>query len=341
MVKKYRPWGSLGWVLSRIPKTKWSIFGSLATEDRSLSTWHILKQDNALYRTTLLEIEDPVSQETVRINSKLYQLRKLKIAERKKQFIDAGGLLSEIEQLDLFGRFDVIVNNVNDFIRQSNGDILFDISALPKRLFFPALKLMMQSSLVKNLLVTYTIPKEYSTSFLSADHEPWRHLPLFAPPYPEPSLEVFVIGLGLETLGLPELLEHDYRDVKVKLLFPFPPGPPLYQRTWEFVRSLENNLPSQSREPVRVNARDTSEVFDQICAASENGKQYAILAPYGPKPMSLAVCIYATLASSPVYYTQPRIYNPQYSVGVSIVNGKPETYCYCVRLDGTNFYDLS
>jgi len=56
--------------------------------------------------------------------------------------------------------------------------------------------------------------------------------------------------------------------------------------------------------------------------------------------MSLAMCIFATLTNSAVYYIQPRVYNPAYSFGVNYRSGVREIYCYCVRLQGQDLYAL-
>ena len=205
-------------------------------------------------------------------------------------------------------------------------------------------KLLLSSKEVIDLVVTYTVPEEYAPmeQDLAEDPEPWRHFPMFSPPYPEPSEKepkTFLLGLGFQPLGLPELLEHGYHNIKVVLLFPFPPGPPNYQRTWEFVYQLENSLPSQ-KEIRRVNALDPSDAFDHILKATDTGKEYVIIAPYGPKPISLAMCIFAVIGSYPVYYTQPRIYNPRYSTGVQEIRGIKQVYAYCLRLGGRDIYSI-
>src|SRR5947207_322696 len=110
--------------------------------------------------------------------------------------------------------------------------------------------------------------------------------------------------------------------------------------SWEFVRRLESGLPRHGNEPIRVHALDVSEAFDHIRSATDNGRRYSILAPFGPKPISVAMGIYAALSKNPVYYTQPRAYNPNYSSGTKRIEGQPQTYGYCVRLEGRDLYKL-
>ena len=82
----------------------------------------------------------------------------------------------------------------------------------------------------------------------------------------------------------------------------------------------------------RVHALDTSEAFDRICDITNHGRHDSILAPYGPKPISLAIALFAIQNGSPVYYTQPNYYSPEYSSGIK------ETYGYWIKKDGTNLY---
>jgi hypothetical protein len=131
----------------------------------------------------------------------------------------------------------------------------------------------------------------------------------------------------------------DRQGVEFKLLFPFPPGPPNFQRNWKFVAQLEQTLPLRS-EPIRVEAYNVSDTFDHIVELTSRGTRPAVFAPYGPKPMSLAMCLFAILSGSPVYYTQPQTYHPEYSIGVKEVGGFPLSYAYCIRLNGRDLYSL-
>lgn len=330
----FRPWGLLPWLFEKLPDSDWSFFGCLSTEDRSLAAWSTIRAQKPIAGNTLLiQINDPES-------SRYRTLSEIKLKERLEEFERLGGSLKDIENHQLFEPTQLIVNGVTTFINHCTGNVVLDISSFPKRFFFPIIRLMLQTKAISSLIVTYTVPERYSTDSLSEDPEPWRSLPLFAPPYPEPDPTVFVIAMGFETLGLPSFVGDAYHNLAVKMLFPFPPGPPNFQRTWEFVRNVENNLAHKGVEPIRVDARDISDAFDLICSVTDHGKQYAIFAPYGPKPISLAIAIYATLKMSPVYYTQPRVYNPYYCSGIAKIDSIPEIYAYCLRLSGQDYYSL-
>jgi hypothetical protein len=73
---------------------------------------------------------------------------------------------------------------------------------------------------------------------------------------------------------------------------------------------------------------------------SEAGARPTVLVPYGPKPISLAMCLFATVTNSSVYYAQPRTYNPLYSQGVAIQNEKRLCYAYALKLGGRALYGV-
>jgi hypothetical protein len=145
--------------------------------------------------------------------------------------------------------------------------------------------------------------------------------------------DLAIIGVGFVPLGLPDLLIGQYQNAEVKLLFPHPPGPPNYQRNWEFVRKIVDSYPRLSLNDMqRVHALDMSDAFDKICQITNKGAYKSILAPYGPKPVSLAMALYAIEEGSPVYYTQPSYYAADYSSGIK------ETYAYWIVKTGTRLY---
>jgi hypothetical protein len=157
--------------------------------------------------------------------------------------------------------------------------------------------------------------------------------------------KALIVGLGYEPLGLPQILRYpEFTQNRVLLLFPFPATPAGYLRNWEFVRNLDSEVgPNYNHEPIRVNGYDVSTIFDLILRHTDQAKEPVVFAPYGTKPMSLAMCLYACShpENSSVYYTQPKSYNPRYSSGIKMVNGEPDTFAYCIRLDGKDLYSTA
>jgi hypothetical protein len=327
----YRPWGLLHWTLERAPDVSWSVLGCLSPEERCLATWHTLRELKRLSSSCLIRIESPESRFTKRINQKL--------SIRISQFLSLGGRETSVQNHGLFARTGEIMEFVNEFLNESGPNIILDITCFPKRFFFPIIKLMLRErDLVENLIVAYGIPNSYPTEPLAENFLEWRTLPLFGASDIDHDPEILVINVGHLAMGLPDEIEHIGPDVAVKLIFPFPAGPQSFQKSWNFVRIIEKNLRPYSIELRNVDANDTTDAYEHLLAITDQGKLRTILAPYGPKPISLAMCLFANSTGSPVFYTQPRVYNPDYSLGIREVDGYPEVYGYCIRLKGKDYY---
>jgi hypothetical protein len=326
----YRPWGMLPWVLEHSPKLNWSFLGCLSFEERSLAARETALKACSIVQTYLAEVIDPPSRFQAATEEQL--------KERRQEYLTSGGHEDDIRKHLLFARNGELISMIDTVIARSDGNILLDMTSLPKRFFFPACRLLLKSSDVKSLIVTYATPMRYSQSPLAEDFQDWRALPLFAGSPETP--EILIVNVGHLAMGLPDQIEHGSPRMDVKLLFPFPNAPESYQLTRQFLRSVEHNLRGAAPQIKHVNGMDVSDSFDHICALAEDGGKRVLFAPYGPKPTSLAMCIYATLNESPVFYTQPRAYNPDYSRGIRMVDGSNQVYAYCLRLEGHDFYAM-
>ena len=56
--------------------------------------------------------------------------------------------------------------------------------------------------------------------------------------------------------------------------------------------------------------------------------------------MSLGMCLFAVRTNSEVFYTQPAVYNPKYSIGIAKKNGIADVQAFAIRLDGIEFYTI-
>jgi len=330
---RYRPWGLLPWLLEHLPPVQWSLIGSLGTEERCLSAWQFLTQMKRLERTYLFGIEDPISRYKTETDNRL--------ALRTAVFNAGGGVATDVHPKPLFARTGEIISIAEEFVISGARHIVLDITSLPKRFFFPLVKVLMRSHNVESLLATYTMPIRYCNDPLAEDFLEWRALPLFSGSETTDKPEMLIVNVGYLAMGLPDQIEHGSPRMEVKLLFPFPNSPASYQKTWQFVRTIEHNLRGATTEMKHVHAMDVSDAFDDIVTLTDRGKRRALFAPYGPKPISLAMCIYAILTDSPVFYTQPRTYHPDYSVGVMETAGLPTIQAYCLRINGKDCYSLA
>jgi hypothetical protein len=282
----------------------------------------------------MLQLIDPPSIYTPEIDARTRR----KLAEYRR----LGGSPEDVQSFELLAESYQLLETIDDYVAASAGSVVLDISSMPKRFFFPIVRKLLGSKTIRDFAVTYTHGERHFLGSLAEDPEPAAHLPLFAPSYPEKDPQLLAIGLGLQPLGLPEILEDSSAVPNVQLFFPFPAAPENVRRIWEFVRIVADRLPAgvMQREPVFVAPHDCAFAFEQLLQATENGRLRTILAPFGPKPISLAMCLYACAADAPAYYTQPRIYNPQYSTGVRIERGEPATYVYFVRLSGNDYFTI-
>jgi hypothetical protein len=329
---RYRPWGLLPWLLNHLPPVRWSLLGSIGAEERCLGAWRFLSGANLLERIYLLRIEDPASRFKAETDGR--------VALRNAGFSAWGGAATDIHLHSLFARTGEIISIGEQFANSGARHVVLDITTLPKRFFFPLVKVLLRSSIVESLLVTYTMPVRYCDDPLAEDFLEWRALPLFSGSGTIDKPEMLIVNVGYLAMGLPDQIEHGSPRMEVKLLFPFPNSPASYQKTWHFVRTIEHNLRGATTEMKHVHAMDVSDAFDHIVSLTNGGARRALFAPYGPKPISLAMCIYALLTDSPAYYTQPRTYNPDYSVGIMETNGVPTIQAYCLRIDSKDCYSL-
>jgi hypothetical protein len=268
-----------------------------------------------------------------------------RVNERREQYLRDGGSEESIIDCDIRDNLTDILQYTNTFIENAGSHIIIDISTLPKRFFYPIIKEVLRKTKNNTVIATYTRPETYDrTKPLAIDPGPWKSLPGFQESFPDHKKKTLIVGLGYEPLGLPQILrDGEFPQDRVRLLFPFPATPSGYLRNWEFVRNLDSEVGPYSHKPIRVNGYDVSAIFDLILECTDQANEPAVFAPYGTKPMSLAMCLYACSHSenTDVYYTQPKSYNPQYSTGIRMVNGEPDIFAYCIRLDGKDLYNTA
>lgn len=330
----YRPWGLLDWLIPRCAGTsRWALLGCLSTGERSLAAWRILKANDALSSVKLLRIKNKKS----RHDAAVLQRENERLAE----FLGEGGRLEEIESHELLEHQSKIIDVVQGVLSAGNPNVILDVSTLPKRFFFPFLKLLLKDPVaIPNLLVTYSSPLGYTNEKLAENFDQWDHLPLFSGAYTTAEPKMMIVNVGFEGFGLQEQVDHAEAHLPIKLLVPFPTPPQASKRTWELVRRLQKYRNLESFQTYLTDARDVGEAFDRLISLTGRGTRPAILAPFGPKSLSVAMALFATRTESQVFYTQPTVYHPQYSYGVNMIGGASAVWAYCIRLNGREYYDL-
>jgi len=314
---------------------EWDVIGAVSFEERCNGTLETMHKSKKIGRKLFFRINDQPSMHS----EKIYEKTQAHYVVAQKLGLQD----NEICDLDIMFPAGVAVFAVNNFLSQSNGNVILDISCLPKRLFFLCLKLILSNKNVKNLVVSYSIPESYTTEPLALDTDPLSTLPLFGPNEARPSdPQVIIIDVGYLPFDLKALRAQFSSRIPEKVLLPFPPGPPSFQRNWRFLLDIFGEAETQViPEPIRVDARDVSYAFDVIDDITCAGTLRACLMPFGPKPHSLAMALHLIRPGNKnqAQYTQPKAYHYDYSIGLKRMNDMPEVYGYCIKINNKNLYE--
>ena len=334
----FRPWGQLGMILDGIGNQRWSFLGCISMEDRSVSVYSHFQNLGCVGNTLIFEL--------INQQSRYYDELKIKSDANLKTF----------QQLDLSGEdlishnlkepFGYYTSRIDHFLNEiTENNLVIDITSMPKRLFFYLIRQATSlSDKTQNIVVTYTEPESYGKNALAENSSRWAPLPGFSGPRKYPLDRKVVIGIGFEPLGLPELvISGEFESAKISLLFPFPSPPDRVTKNWKFIRDLFPNVDTDGIDIRRVDGTNLPEIFDAIGRIGDFGETHVTLAPFGPKPVSLAMALYANRYSggkypTSVFYTQPSVYNPNYSNGTKMLDGAPVIHSYCIRINGNNLY---
>ena len=338
---KFRPWGKLQGLFTNLPDGDWGIIGCLATEERCVAAFAAMSNARFLSERLFFDLKDKESS----IASVRDEIDRKKRAN-KNDLLHLGLQEEDVFCEDLmapFSRFDTEIERYLSNLASKN--LVIDITSLPKRVFFWIVKKALNCpSSLENIIVTYTEPERYATGQLAENPEEWDALPGFREARRTPSAKKLIIGVGFESLGLPSLVDAGlFSDSEIVFLMPFPAQPNRAHKNWEFVRSIFPNPADGNFVLRRVDNANLPEVYNLLLTLGENGQIPVSFAPFGPKPVSLAMALYASRfdgddAKTSVYYTQPTFYPPDYSIGIRTVEGQPAVTCYALRIRGQNVY---
>jgi hypothetical protein len=325
---EYRPWGLLDWALNLSDQRKWLFVGALATEQRSLVSWQWLRLLDSEHNHVLLRITDQVSKYTD------YATKLLK--ERFDEFRAHGGDANHIRHFDLLAPLHEI-DRLSEEVESQGQPVLLDVTSLPKRFFFPILRAFCRSRRIPDLIVTYTSPETYQENEpLSESPGVWAPLPGFPPSRDGEELLIASIGFAVERLV--EHAETITRRPAIEILIPFPSTLSSIRHAWRSVWWLEKSASPDKFANHRISAVNTCAAFDRIASLIRDSKGVPAFAPFGPKPISVAMCLHAFQRGSAVYYPQPLVYHPAYSLGVAMQSGKPVVNAYWIKHNGKLLY---
>lgn len=325
---KYRPWGSISWALSLSSQKPWRFVGVFGTEERSLCSWAQMRQAGAVDSELFAQIQDVDSE-------KYRESTRIAFETRRAEFIQNGGDLATIRNIGLMDE----LFRIAAFAREAeaaSSSIVLDITSFPKRFFFPIIRTLVNNDNVRNLLVTYTSPASYADGDLYEDIEPCQTLPGFGGTRSKPELWVVSIGFLVESL---RQYIGDNPQAIMKILIPFPAPLSVIRRTWRSVAYLFEQDHFNGRfDKYRVETLDMSAAFDRICSLAGNPPKTLAFAPFGPKPTSAAMCLYALQRDSSVHYSQPTVYHPEYSKGIRNNDPTNAVCAYWIKHEGEFLY---
>lgn len=335
----FRPWGRIDNVLSGISDHDWSFIGCVSAEERCSAVASNFGQYGSLKERLVFRIADQPSASTNIIEAKT---DKSEIAFKANGFSDLD--IFSIGLSDPFGEY---ANKIEQFFDEmTTSRLLLDITTLPKRVYFHVIKKVYQDpERFTDVLITYSEPELYCSESLAANPEPWDALPGFRIGRAHSAQQKILIGIGFEPLGLPSLSEAgEFNNSSISFLFPFPADQEANAKNWRFIRQVFPNAGQSDFNVKRIDAKNVPEIFDLICGEGDNGANSILLAPFGPKPMSLAMALYAAKfsegpnSSVGVYYTQPTYYHPDYSSGLKMIGSEPAINCYVVKAASNLLY---
>lgn len=335
----FRAWGNIDDIFSGMPDGEWSMIGCISTEERCTGLARWFGAYGLIIDQLLIEVahRPPPTEE---------HLVQQKIDANRAIFLQNGTSPNEIHHISIdapFGEFERAI--VNYLERSDVQNLVIDITSMPQKMLFFLTKLLRNGYRnIENIIMVYAEPDKYDRKALVANHEPWDALPGFRLQRDSTSDRKTVVAIGYDPMGLPEEVNSpEFNEGTTSFLFPFPAQPDRVARNWSFIRQIFPNVESQRLDIKRVDGMNVPEIFDELCGLGGFGDVALTLAPFGPKPVSLAMALYASKFSTgecgtAVFYTHPLYKNPNYSTGLKIVNGVPRINCYCLRLGLRDLY---
>lgn len=323
------PWGHVDWLLPKLGERQWTGLFCTSFEQRcTAAPSHLASRVQG--RVHCLKIQDPESEYTELITrATLSNLTDLRSSYGKRLDLIELGLLDDAATLNRIAE---------SLVGNGECSVLLDITSLPKRMFLFFVKRLLQSHKVRDLVVCYTRANGYREGNLTDDAEPPAALPGYARVAMNSGNSTVIVSVGYMAFNLGELLEQ-HRARSPKFLFPFPPGSPSFRRNWRLLHGLLS-APEANVEVKRMSAFDMFGALNWIKSLEGTTEPNIDLIPLGPKPHALAMGLGHTALgdSAEVLYSQPRLYHPDYSVGVAFNRDSlPEIHAYCLRKDYVNF----
>jgi len=329
-----RAWGPAKWLLPKVGSKNWHLITSSSFEDRCIAVaeW-VASSKQSIGSATLIKIRNPDSLQW-KEGRPVVDLNFGKLLEC------LSGLSIKPLQIDLLSPMSVLLKD-DPIGENSSSSVILDVTTLPKRFFLFALKRLVESSTVENLVITYARARFYPEIPLCENALPPTALQGFGRLEPLGQNARMVVGVGYVPLSVSELLEQA-KHFKLDFIFPFPPASPAFRRNWKLLSMLlpEGEIP-RNTEIHRVHAMDAFEVFERIMSWTQHGRADIDMIPLGPKPhaIGMAMAYLRLQGRAELIYSQPQAYGAKYSEGIALdEEGNPEIVAYCLKRNGVALF---
>jgi hypothetical protein len=326
-----KPWGAMGWLLPKTNVDTWHLVTSSSFEDRcsAVVDWMQNSAEN-INSAAIIRITNPPSDlwtEAAPVVQKNCDYLRSQLKGTPHHVISA----------DLLGQLGSLVRA--DSLNPENcKSVILDITTLPKRFFLFAFKQLVNSTAVKNLVVTYAGAGEYPESALCENALPPTALQAYGRVVAVREKPGMIVGVGYMPLSVEELVSQA-KHAKLDFIFPFPPASPAYRRNWALLSMLMPEDIPRNTEIHRIHGMDAFEVFERVKAWGTY--RDLDLLPLGPKPHALGMAMAHMRLDgyAEIIYSQPQAYHYNYSKGIAREpDGRPRIHAYCVKLNGKQLF---
>jgi hypothetical protein len=303
-----------------------SIFvGCISFEDRCLSSFKsiapLLNKRNSFF---IFDIEDDLSsdlfwkekcQQKTRDNwEKMRQIQsradvsgqtsenEFKISSRKEDFLK---IIDRIKKL-----------RKNDS-KQGGIRCFFDMTCIPSYFGMQILKSLLENNVIKDLFVLYTKPEGYDKGILKTSPRD-AVTPEFLPFFKRNGLDndkkrwLICLGFDHDSIRNAERIRSESIGIeKIIGIIPFPGYKPEYSKR----TILENKGLFFDKFDFRYVAADNPFRAYSLLKDLVSGNKNFIFSTFGPKPISIGLCLAAMKEQIPILHVQAISYNPDFSFG--------------------------
>lgn len=323
----------------------WSFVTFAGFEERWLGFPKLCKISNVVPNKSLIINSEPEKAEPWNLSLKKNHS---KIEQKQNKFLkmfkeDIGW---DVEQRPVSSTsLDSIYNYMKSYFNHCESTIVFDITCMPRIMYFPLLKYAIASKNVRQLLVVYSEPNSYDQGSLHRGPQQEIHFMHGFDHNSRTSDAAWLPIIGFEEsffVTLHQTLKESYRfEGRVYPVLGFPAfDPSYYRRSINSAASLFFDKLSgytQIRNRIRYGqANDPFDTYRTIMKLIDSHKKdyHWISSPMATKPMALGLLLAAIDRDISITIIQTNYYNENYSSGIG------DSRFYLLKDEGCNIWQF-